>query len=403
MAGDNNLSDYGLRDITEMEKTGSSDKTSVITEIDTYGNFQGTIRYQIPKINPITGVANRIVVKRLREMDSGDPKTLVNFLKWGKKTFPAKDYVIIVWNHGSGFRSPRSNVIQRTRRLMFTQSKYVKKRNLSYDQRGIATDDMTGNSIDMTELANALKESGFSGKNKIQLLGFDACLMNMLEVAYQMSPYANFLVGSEDLEPGDGADYTANVRSINKPRISPKSLTKEFTKNFGDYYNKPSMRGQWPITQSGIDLSLVSELARNVDKFGTALSAIVSDAILKISTIREDVQFYAPTADFDDYVDLGDLVNLCMYNIEDTKVQKTAEEVLKILKKAVVANIHYGNNVKYSSGLTIWFPETQHKYQRHLRAYKMLIMTKKFPNWNKFLGSYHKKTKIKTKPSLRRL
>jgi hypothetical protein len=51
-----------------------------------------------------------------------------------------------------------------------------------------------GNSMDMIELAGALKNAGLSEANKIAILGFDACLMNMLEVSYEMLPYAEFII-----------------------------------------------------------------------------------------------------------------------------------------------------------------------------------------------------------------
>jgi hypothetical protein len=86
--------------------------------------------------------------------------------------------------------------------------------------RNILSDDMTRNSVDMVELGKALRESGFYGSIKIEVLGFDACLMNMLEVAYEMSSYAKFIVGSEELEPGKGWPYTFDVESA----ISEKSV-----------------------------------------------------------------------------------------------------------------------------------------------------------------------------------
>jgi hypothetical protein len=70
--------------------------------------------------------------------------------------------------------------------------------------RSIASDDMTGNALDMIELHNALRKAGFTNSKKISVLGFDACLMNLVEVAYEMSTHAKYLVGSEELEPGDG-------------------------------------------------------------------------------------------------------------------------------------------------------------------------------------------------------
>jgi hypothetical protein len=123
---------------------------------------------------------------------------------------------------------------------------------------------------------------------------------------------------------------------------------------------------------------------------------------MKISDICEEVQTYAPLDDFDDYVDLGDLANLCKTYLDDEEVKRTAIELLQALKTTVVANLSHGDVVKYSNGITIWFPESQHKFKQHRRPYKSLSFTKKYPNWVKFLSKYHQETKLQKK-SIRNL
>jgi hypothetical protein len=71
MAGDNNLSEFGLRDIEEMQQSGISSQTNAVVEIDQAGDFDGTIRYEITEKDPRTGKADRIVKERLSERDSG--------------------------------------------------------------------------------------------------------------------------------------------------------------------------------------------------------------------------------------------------------------------------------------------------------------------------------------------
>lgn len=36
------------------------------------------------------------------------------------------------------------------------------------------------------------------------MVGFDTCVMGCVEVAQALAPYADYLVASEDLEPGTG-------------------------------------------------------------------------------------------------------------------------------------------------------------------------------------------------------
>lgn len=140
IAGDNNLSDYGLIDIQELCEEGASDRIYVGVEIDTYGEHTGSIRYEITEPD-WTGKAHRTVIQRLPEKDSGDPETLLSFLEWGLNRYHAENYLLVVWNHGSGFRHIR---------------------------RDIGFDDF-GSSLDMPEIENALSRAGINQNKKKSL------------------------------------------------------------------------------------------------------------------------------------------------------------------------------------------------------------------------------------------
>ena len=417
MAGDNNLSQYGLRDIEEMQKTGSAPNTNILIEIDQEGDFDGVIRYEISGKDPRTGKADRIVKERLPEKDSGDPQTLLDFLKWGKSFYEAKKYFIVIWNHGSGFRNrianrtsltlPTNKVIKndginnnKEKEQDLTNSIPIRKGTLFYHHysdeylkefanRVIASDDMTGNSLDMIELKKALTKAGFTGENKIEVLGFDACLMNLIEVAYEMAGSARFLVGSEELEPADGWPYETDIKSLNSYNGDTQKLVTNFVTNYTKSYQ--SQKSQWPVTQSAINLEYTPQLAASVNELGKTLSSILPDKLVDISDLRESVQTYAVAEDYDDYIDLGDFVDLLINNIDNNEIVSAAKKTLEDLKQAVVAQGHLGEDVQHSYGLTIWFPETSHKYHLHKPAYTKLMMTKRYPEWNKFLSKYHPK------------
>ena len=187
IAADNDLSEAGLKDITEMCQAGSSSELHVGVEIDTYGEHTGSIRYEITEPD-YQGVAHRTVIERLSEKNTGDPAVLESFLKWGLERYPAQNRLLVVGGHGVGFRSP---------------------------VRDIAYDDF-GTSLNMTEMEGALEGAGINSTNRLQILGFDACLMNMLEIAHHFADQADIVVGSQHTEPGDGC-----LRSGQK-RASPK-------------------------------------------------------------------------------------------------------------------------------------------------------------------------------------
>lgn len=49
---------------------------------------------------------------------------------------------------------------------------------------------------------------------KLDIIGFDACLMAMHEIGAVLTPYANYLLASELLEPGIGWDYSALLKYV---------------------------------------------------------------------------------------------------------------------------------------------------------------------------------------------
>lgn len=95
-------------------------------------------------------------------------------MRWAAARYPARHRLLVVWNHGAGFM-------------------HEPTRDIGYD------DSSKGDALTMAELRWALEKAGFgkSPQGRLALLGFDACLMNMVEVAYEFIGLADFVVGSQ--------------------------------------------------------------------------------------------------------------------------------------------------------------------------------------------------------------
>src|SRR5262245_601784 len=84
MAGDDNLQGAGKDDMTKMQSLRTTDDVNILVQFDTESNK--TTRYRVEK--------NRLkALQQMPGVDSGDPKVLTAFLKWGMKAFPAKRYL----------------------------------------------------------------------------------------------------------------------------------------------------------------------------------------------------------------------------------------------------------------------------------------------------------------------
>jgi hypothetical protein len=98
-AGDNNLDGAGVADLREMKKVGSSTSVNVIAQFDRSGSRGTTKRFYLRKGTDLPKDA----VQDLGETDTGDPRVLCDFFKWGVKHYPARHYLLVIWNHGAGW------------------------------------------------------------------------------------------------------------------------------------------------------------------------------------------------------------------------------------------------------------------------------------------------------------
>ena len=120
-------------------------------------------------------------VENLGEAQMTSPNTLTDFIKWSASNYPADRYELLLWNHGGGTAL-----------------------GFGYDE--MYPDDM----LSLSQIGNALSDSGI----KFDIVGFDACLMGTIETAYMLEPYADYLVASEEYEPGTGWYYSEWLKNL---------------------------------------------------------------------------------------------------------------------------------------------------------------------------------------------
>ena len=352
IAGDNNLSNAGLEDILELCAVGASDQVHVGVEIDTYGEHTGSLRYQITEPD-WEGKAHRTVIERLSEKDTGDPETLRSFLSWGLKRFPAENHLVVVWNHGSGFRSVR--------------------RDIGYDD--------FGSSLDMPEIEDAFRRAGIGPRNKIAVLGFDACLMNMLEIAHHFRDQVEFIVGSQQTEPGDGWPYDEVLKLANMG-LSRGDLAKRIVKVYIKSYET---KGVFNVTQSAIDCSKTEPAIK-------ALSDLGRHLVERIDGYRREIivtRLRSQTFEMADYVDVIHLMTLLSKNVPDGGITTAARAVTKAARACILGSETLGNSVARANGLSIWFPTHRRLYSDYRAKYLSLKFSSAYPGWVDFLDAYH--------------
>lgn len=344
---DNNLESAGINDINEMEIVGSSSDVNIVVQVDriphsvlasnnegyaddiSNGNWTNTRRYYITQdYDPYQ--INSDLKRDLGELNMGDPQTLIDFASWAVTEYPAKKYLLVIWNHGGGFRSP------------------------AYTTKDIAWDDTSGGDrITMPELEYALSAISIQAGKNIDIVGMDACLMAMTEVAYQIKDYVDILVASEENVPNDGWPYdTILDQLVVNPTTSPEQLATDIVDKY--IYSYPS----YDVTQSAIDLSHMDTLATQLSDLALA---IMSDTLTP-KNIYINASYSSQYYDDYDFIDLYDFSNQLLAYSNSLEVKNIALSIQQTLNYAVIKSEYNGGSVSSSKGLSIYFPYYSYDY-----------------------------------------
>jgi hypothetical protein len=367
MAGDNNLDEFGLMDIGEMKKVGSSDDVDVVVQFDRAAGKGATCRYHLRKGTKLTAD----VVQRLGETDAGDPKVAIDFFTWGMREYPSDKVLAVIWNHGSGI--DETDVYARGRRITrrsdtrkayrglvrgvtasrLKRSLFASTVDAALSSRAIAYDDTSRDFLDNAELSQVLSEVVGKVGRRIDVLGFDACLMNMVEVAYELQDLVGHVVASEEVEPGDGWPYDKVIGELRAdPDQTGAQLATAIVKDYLDSYTASD-----GVTDSAVDVSRVAEVATAVDQLAqSCIASTQSDADYAVfARAVAGVQRFQVR----DFVDLGDLARRLGAGSPRQELKDAAGAVLAALAGArpfVIAEGHKGANLSAASGTAIYFP-----------------------------------------------
>ena len=332
---DNNLESAGINDINEMEMVGSSDDVNIVVQADripgyniSNSDWTTTRRYYITQDNDPFLINS--LFSDLGELNMGDPQTLVDFASWAATECPAKKYLLVIWNHGGGFRSP------------------------AYTTKDIAWDDTSGGDrITMPELEYALSEIGTQIGKKIDIVGMDACLMAMTEVAYQIKDYADILVTSEESEPGDGWPYdTILAQLVANSTMSSEQLATDIVNKYIIFYPYDN------VTQSAIDLSYMDDLASQLSSLAETIRGDLTTPSNKYITAAYNSQYYSqsPYSAEKDFIDLYDFCNQLLAYSNNLEVKNIRLNIQQTLNYAVIKSGYNGVSLSGSKGLSIYFP-----------------------------------------------
>jgi hypothetical protein len=371
LAGDNNLEGFGHNDLAELKAVGSTDRVAAVAQFDRMSD-QVTRRYYLTAGQDLDADC----VSVLPETNSGDPGALLDFVAWACQTYPAERYALVLWNHGGGWKdidiydvAREKGVAQQITRgqvrglasgkasrsfFRSTLEKLVVE--AAETERAILYDDSSADFLDNQELRSVLRQATRRLGGPVDLLGFDACLMNMLEVHYQVRDLCRVAVGSQENEPGSGWPYDRVLaRLVEDPEMSPEALGDIIVNAYVDFYR--THHPHLAVTQSAVHMAGIETVAEAVDALGTALEGALDrrETLGLLFGALRSAQAFTDR----DYVDLLHFCSLLADDDPGGSIGLAARQVVDLLDgeaSPLVAAQQHGPGVANARGLSIYLP-----------------------------------------------
>ncbi|MFX1251586.1 MAG: clostripain-related cysteine peptidase [Promethearchaeota archaeon] len=342
-SADNNLDSDAIDDLNELEMVGSTAEVQVLVLIDTRN--QPAYLYHVVQDDDPDVISSTILTDTgiASEPDMGDPQVLKQFIDYGLTHFPAEHVMLVIWDHGQGFRG------------------------VSYDYASRSHMSING----IREALNGIH---------VDILIFDACLMGMLEVAYEFRDLADYIVFSEEELPTDGLPYDELLYFITtSPSISPLTYANKLVDLYINSYNGGSQGYYSYVTLSAIQTSELGQLCEELNELTLLLCS--DDNYSVYATYARFAADHPETQST--FIDLGDFLTQ-LQNLSGgfplllSQINKTLASLQQVILSEGSLDDH-----PLMTGLTFYFPDITGSYTVPA-SYTALAFTKDF-EWGQFL------------------
>lgn len=395
MATHNNVAEAGNQSIASIERVHYDSQVRVLVQQATPQFCQRKIIGQSPTAVSMPG-----------QVDSGEPATLVDFIRWAAATAPARRYALVLWSHGSGWEPSEmerlaqqqpagglittAELVQRSAddgsNVFFTTTMRKLLALPTLPKRAIAFDDGSGHSLDTIELGQVMAQATQILGQPIDLLGMNACLMSSIEVAYQVRNYVRVYVASEDLMPAQSLPYEDILTRLEaQPDLEAVALSQLIVERYCARFLVLSPQSPVPATLTALQLASIEHVASAVHAFADALRANI--------TVEIDAVWAAHQAAHMFRFRLCDLAGFCRALLAQTGVTPdtitAAQELLAALTDpAFLLSTSYTNRTYADTGgVSTYLMEPLPG--KHISPYYAETAYAQATGWNDFLIAYH--------------
>ena len=342
MAADNNLAEMGRLDINSLESVAQPADLNLIVQADFP---EGAKRYKIQQDN--SEQITSPVLANLGTINSGDPNTLNSFIKWGFNRYPAQRKMLIIWSHGDSWYKDNSG-------------------------KWICPDD---NAQDLISVSGGELVLALSGIPHLDILLFDACSMQCIEVINEIHSFADYIIGSEDLVPQYGFPYEDIIPLFNGD-------FDELLAQIPELYVSSYLPGQginpggalWSVTCSVVKTELVPQFVQQIKNFAISQRFLAP----KYFTVRNSC--YSMNTGLAD-VDIRDFLEKAQ-----TIWTSGTQNLLSLWNSIVISSCFTNPEETGNIGTAaIWFPDSRFNFENGWRQYHKLNFSRS--RWLSFVNS----------------
>lgn len=334
MDGNNDLEPEITTSMLDLEKIGSNENVNLVVQLgrlaqeklkivrkeyggeyqktDIDGDWSGSRRYFVFRDPSPTGKnIYSPALMNLGEKELYKPQELADFVIWAMQNFKSKNYLVVLMDHGGGWIGAFMDDSTSSRNIMKPQ--------------------------DMSEAFSLVKTATHSVPDVIHM---NACLMANTETAFEMRKSGRFYVGSEEMGEVEAFKYDEIVSTLqeklnNGGQFSPEDMAKFLV----EYYSKHTKAFK---TISAIDLQKMENVKNNLKKLSKALVNTKTSLTVLKDLINNSQNFSrcCENVFYSFYKDLYDIAKRISNhpNIKDEKLQETADDLMKSIDDAVIAN-----------------------------------------------------------------
>ncbi len=358
MGADSAMEEKAIQAIDEMEKAQKPAGYEYIVLVDRApGNFstipdwEGTRVYNIVHDTTVGSIASTYADWQGGEVNTGDPQTVIDFAHYCAANHEAEKYALFFWGEGDGWFG-----------------------GVCHDSTSF-NDSLT--SVELAEVFHQLR--GALGK-PLEITGFDAGKMGMIEIASSMINNSNYMIGSEEKTPGPWPWEDALDAFVNN------TDTEDIIRNICDSTGSLWDDEDYATNISGVKISGIAKAVYAIQKFARRFNMNRRENIEVLRTSMKEVKRFGG----DTICDLYHLLGLFAKDTSDKRLEDLAVEVLIELYRSVVYNratISTGSDdMSHVYGLSVYAPEKTSDYKSF--AYSETYFSKT-SEWNRVLDSYH--------------